>query len=80
MTELTEEQAQEAAKWAIPKVNSRWIWEPDKPHARTKITVVEVKWNGEEWWVYTYSDKYGKAYWNELSRFIETCVLMESTK
>jgi hypothetical protein len=39
----------------IPKVGSKWTWAPDQPNypfgARENITVTEVKWNGEEWWV-----------------------------
>lgn len=38
-----------------PAVGSRWVWEPRKEHARENLEVVEVKWNGEEWWVKTRS-------------------------
>ena len=36
-----------------PKVGTHWVWEIDKPHARQLVEVVEVTWNGEEWWVLT---------------------------
>ena len=39
-----------------PAVRSRWIWEPGKPWAQETITVTDVKWNGEEWWVCTVAD------------------------
>jgi hypothetical protein len=57
-----------------------------KPHAEQVITVTDVKWNGEEWWVETVADSRrpsgfitgirfgviaGKSYWNDLSRFWE---------
>ena len=58
-----------------PEVGSRWIWEPDKPQAREECVVVEVEWNGEEWWVKT-KGPIG-AYWNDLSRFWEACVPLD---
>jgi hypothetical protein len=69
-----------------PPLNSRWVWEPNKPFARETITVTEVERNGEEWWVCTVADDRprrgpvtgqvfgvipGKPYWNDLSRFWE---------
>jgi len=69
-----------------PAVGSRWIWEYGKPHAQETITVTDVKWNGEEWWVCSVADGTrpvgpvtgvrfgiipGKPYWNDLSRFWE---------
>jgi hypothetical protein len=36
-----------------PKVGSRWVWEIDLPHAVALVEVTEVKWNGEEWWVWS---------------------------
>ena len=70
-----------------PAVGSRWIWERGKPQAQETITVTDVKWNGEEWWVETVADDRnpagfitgqrlgvcipGKPYWNDLSRFWE---------
>jgi hypothetical protein len=39
----------------LPKLGTRWVWEIDSPHARELIEVVEVRWNGEEWWVRTKS-------------------------
>ncbi len=35
----------------VPEEGSTWIWRPNEPHARQRIEVTEVKWNGEEWWV-----------------------------
>ena len=61
-----------------PAIGSRWIWELGKPWAQETLTVTEVEWNGEEWWVCTISDGpprgsgiLGKPYWNDLSRFWE---------
>ena len=69
-----------------PAIGSRWVWEPRSPFARETITVTEVEWNGEEWWVCTICDDRprigpvtgqtygvipGKPYWNDLSRFWE---------
>jgi hypothetical protein len=66
----------------VPAIGSRWIWERGKPWAQETITVTDVKWNGEEWWVCTVIDNRprrdpeyppvpGKPYWNDLSRFWE---------
>jgi hypothetical protein len=67
----------------LPAIRSRWTWEPGTPWARETITVTEVNWNGEEWWVCTVVDDRplraalgaavvpGKSYWNDLSRFWE---------
>lgn len=69
---------------SLPKVGTRWIWEIDSPHARTLVEVDDVKWNGEEWWVYLRRlatdvpiaerepDETG-VYPNELDRFWEAC-------
>lgn len=64
-----------------PAVGSKWLWEPTKPWAYEPIEVVEVKWNGEEWWVRTEArgGMYwwfrpivtGSICWNDLSRFWE---------
>jgi hypothetical protein len=61
-----------------PAIRSRWIWEPDKPWAKETITVTDVRWNGEEWWVQSCIDVWrlgyavpGERYWNDLSRFWE---------
>jgi hypothetical protein len=37
----------------VPEVGSVWVWELGAPHACCLIRVVEVRWNGEEWWVRT---------------------------
>lgn len=65
----------------IPRVGSRWVWEIDNPGACELIEVVEVKWNGEEWWVKTerlHESKQtlaalggARGYWNDLGRFTE---------
>jgi hypothetical protein len=55
-----------------PLVGSTWVWEPNKPHAREKITVLTVQWNGEAWWVETAGDRTGTR-WNDLGRFWEAC-------
>jgi hypothetical protein len=56
-----------------PKIGTQWIWEPNKPHAYAHVEVVEVKWNGEEWWI-GLRDLGGDRYWNDLDRFWEACV------
>src|SRR2546430_1190740 len=68
-------------KAPIPAVGSRWVWEIDKPWARELIEVVEVKWNGEEWWIATESLINNLTFlsgagphWNDLSRFHEAVV------
>src|SRR4051794_5791781 len=37
----------------VPEVGSVWVWELGAAHARCLVRVVEVRWNGEEWWVKT---------------------------
>jgi antitoxin (DNA-binding transcriptional repressor) of toxin-antitoxin stability system len=64
-----------------PEVGSRWIWERGNEIAQETITVTEVKWNGEEWWVKSAVDKRPRRrlnstepdtpYWNDLGRFWE---------
>ncbi len=69
-----------------PAIKSRWVWEYGKPHAQETITVTDVRWNGEEWWVEAVADdrplrvwprrgefgvRAGKPYWNDLGRFWE---------
>jgi hypothetical protein len=65
-------------KAPIPAIGSRWVWEIDRPQARCLIEVVEVKWNGEEWWVATRSlladlvyPGGGGLHWNDVGRFHE---------
>lgn len=58
----------------LPEVGSKWIWEKGNPHAHCNVRVVEVTWNGEEWWVQselTDGKDTGKQYWNELDRWWE---------
>jgi hypothetical protein len=72
---------------ATPAIGSRWIWEPNKSFTREVVTVTDVTWNGEEWWVLTIGDDrprrsfitgdisgviLGRSYWNDLSRFWES--------
>lgn len=63
-----------------PREGSIWVWELDKPGACELIEVLEVKWNGEEWWVTTGrlhgirnpdALDYDKPVPNDLSRFWE---------
>jgi hypothetical protein len=56
----------------VPAVGSTWTWEPLNAHACEDVTVINVRWNGEEWWVET-SSRQGSQ-WNDLSRFWEACV------
>lgn len=66
----------------LPKLGSMWVWEIEKPNARALIEVVEVKWNGEEWWVATRTLLGRGAFtswpdlpsldWNDLTRFWES--------
>lgn len=64
----------------LPKAGTRWIWEIDKPHARELLEVVDVFWNGEQWWVRTkrlgarirvlgFDREPEGGYLNELGRF-----------
>jgi hypothetical protein len=67
----------------IPRIGSRWVWEIDSDASRELIEVVEVKWNGEEWWVKTLgmaakarhlpglTEPGEGAHWNDLGRFAE---------
>lgn len=66
----------------LPHNNTRWVWEIEKSLARSLIEIVEVRWNGEEWWVKTRtlptspdpsdpSNYDGKEYSNTLDRFWE---------
>ena len=58
-----------------PLPGTLWVWEPEK--APTLIKVVQVLWNGEEWWVATRglpdAGLYSRDDWNDLSRFWEAC-------
>jgi hypothetical protein len=66
----------------LPGVGSIYVWELDVPHACELIKVVEVFWNGEEWWVRTerlhaplanlwYPPNPAAVQLNDLSRFWE---------
>jgi len=62
-----------------PRIGSRWVWEPELPHAREDITVISVRWNGEEWWVESETCS-GIAAWNDLSRFWEAVLPAPATQ
>lgn len=57
----------------VPAVGSVWLWEPEKPHARERVVVTAVKWNGEAVWVESQSLD-GKKHWNEFDRWVEATV------
>lgn len=46
-----------------PKIGTRWTWGNGEP-----CSVVEVTWNGEEWWVLTDGPWYGRC-WNDVAAF-----------
>lgn len=66
----------------VPAIGSVWVWEIDKSWACELLEVVEVEWNGEEWWVTTrrlhdtlanstYSTNLILREFNTLDRFLE---------
>jgi len=62
----------------LPTIGSRWVWEIDSPGARSLIEVIEVIWNGEEWWIRTNAlipNRFPSpgVCLNDLSRFHEAC-------
>jgi hypothetical protein len=65
----------EVLRWLVPTVGSVWLWEPEKPHARTVLTVTKVEWKGEAVWV-TAREASGVEYPNELDRWVEATVLV----
>lgn len=64
-----------------PRTGTLWVWEPVT--APALIKVLEVRWNGEEWWIKTVSladyttppalRRPAAENWNDLSRFWEAC-------
>ena len=60
----------------VPRQGQVWYWEPERPHARCMLTVLEVKWDGEEVWIKTKQHRTGEENWNELSRWVEATVLV----
>ena len=55
-----------------PDMGSEWIWGKAKARwfplgPKEHVTVVEVKWNGEEWWIQTRGPR--GVFWNDLSVF-----------
>lgn len=61
----------------VPRVGSRWIWEPLKAHAREPVRVTQVTWNGAAVWVES-EGAGGKRSWNELDRWVEATVLVDA--
>jgi hypothetical protein len=61
----------------LPQVGSQWWWEPEKPHARCLVEVIEVEFNGDEWIVWCIEPTQSSAdrCWNELPRWVEATVL-----
>jgi hypothetical protein len=55
-----------------PDPGSRWLWEPTKPNAYEPVSVIDVSWNDEEWWVKTGGPS--GEHLNDLSRFWEAVV------
>jgi uncharacterized protein YacL (UPF0231 family) len=47
-----------------------------KKHAFVVVEVIEVKWNGEEWWVESRGVDSRESYWNTLGRWIEATVFV----
>ncbi|WP_432169081.1 hypothetical protein [Streptomyces sp. 1222.5] len=72
-----------AARPGSIREGSTWVWEPLKPHVRQDVRVVAVELRGGEWWVQTENTTssngsvVGARSWNEVSRFVEACVLVE---
>lgn len=58
----------------LPLVGDVWEWEPLKPHARETVTVTEVKWNGDEWWIESEGPR--GRHWNSANRWVEAAVLV----
>ena len=61
---------------AVPAVGSVWCWEPLKPWAVEVVQVMDVRWNGDEWWITSRSVTSGEEYPNSLSRWVEATVLL----
>lgn len=68
------------AEATIPRVGSRWVWEIDLPSARSLVEVIEVLWNGEEWFVRVKAllpdEPYRDARWVDVGRFWEAVTLV----
>ncbi len=75
----------------LPGIGSIWVWELDVPHACELIKVVEVFWNGEEWWVRTerlhkplvnlwYPDNPSAVQLNDIGRFWEAVTPVRQTR
>lgn len=59
----------------LPKPKTPWVWEPEKDHAVELVWVVEVLWNGEQWWIKTRGlrrpEPFDRPALNEVSRWWE---------
>lgn len=72
----------------LPGIGSIWVWELDSPSARELIEVVEVFWNGEEWWVrtktllpnLTFPGSGRDTALNDVGRFWEACTPVRQTR
>lgn len=76
----------------LPGVGGIYVWELDKPSACELIKVIEVIWNGEEWWVRTewlhsrtlvnsfYPRERDVVQLNDLSRFWEAVTPVRETR
>jgi hypothetical protein len=57
----------------VPAVGSEWIWAAKQRNypfgSREMVTVSEVKWNGEEWWVRTRGPR--GEFWTDAEVFWE---------
>ena len=58
----------------LPSIGSVWCWEPLKAHAQEIVVVVAV--DRERMTVCTAIRGTDKMFWNDLSRFMEACVLI----
>lgn len=56
-----------------PALGSQWLWANDQPNfplgSRENVTVVQVDWNGEEWWVQTKGPR--GLFWTDVNVFWE---------
>ncbi len=57
----------------VPVLNTLWVWEPRNADACALVRVVEVMWNGEEWWVRAerWPQQDGGSSLNDAGRFAE---------
>ena len=67
------------------KVGSIWCWGPLRKYTKCVIKILEVEKRGDgNWWVLSRvikgneNDKKGTEAWNEISRFVETSVIVST--